>query len=150
MENYIIISETDFQKARNRIKEAHKEGKTVAFTGSDEMNRKILEKEKIDVLLIKLGKRKDRIKQRDSGFNHVLAKLAQKKGVALGINLDEIIGSDKKEKTKIIARLKQNIEICKKNKLKMTFLSEKHQKDKYDLVALELVLGMPTSMTKEL
>ena|SRR3990172_10612579 len=150
MKDYIIISEEDFQKARNQIKEAHKDGKTVVFSGSDEMNRKILEKEKIDILLINLKSRKDRIKQRDSGFNHILAKLAQKKDIIIGISLDEIIGADKKEKTRIIARLRQNIEICKKNKLKMTFLSDKHPQDKHDLRSLGLVLGMPTSMTSQL
>ena len=147
-DDYIVISEEDFQKARNEIRK--NSGKKIIFSGSDEMNRKVLEKEKIDVLLIKLGGRKDRIKQRDSGFNQVLAKLAQKKEVAIGIFLDEIINSDRKEKTKILARLRQNVGICKKNKLKMTFISERHQKDKYDLKALGLVLGMPTWMTSTL
>ena len=148
MKDYIIISEEDFQKARNEIRK--NSGKKIIFSGSDEMNRKVLEKEKINVLLIKLGGRKDKIKQRDSGFNQVLAKLAQKKEVAIGISLDEIINSDKKERAKILARLRQNVDICKKNKLNMTFLSERHQKDKYDLKALGLVLGMPTWMTKNL
>lgn len=148
MKDYIIISEEDFQKARNEIRK--NSGKKIIFSGSDEMNRKVLEKEKINVLLIKLGQRKDRIKQRNSGFNQVLAKLAQKKEVAIGISLDEIINSDTEEKTKILARLRQNVDICKKNKLNMTFLSERHQKDKYDLKALGLVLGMPTWMTSML
>ena len=151
MKNQITIQEEDFQKARNEILKARKEsGKTIVFSGSDEINRKILEKEKIDILLIKLAHRKDRIKQRDSGFNHVLAKLAKKKGVAIGINLDEIIQSGKQEKIKLIARLRQNIEICKKEKLKMIFIQSKNEKDIYDLKSLGLVLGMPTWMTKDL
>src|SRR3972149_4337269 len=103
MENkdYIIITETDFQKARNKIKEARKQGKKIIFSGKDdELNRKILEKESFDVLLLKLGNRKDRIKQRDSGFNHVLAKLAKKKGISIGINLDEILEVSKNEKVR--------------------------------------------------
>jgi ribonuclease P/MRP protein subunit RPP1 len=153
MENYVIISEEDFQKARNAIKKAREAAfskKIIFSTFNDDLNRKILEKEKIDVLLIKLGGRKDRIKQRNSGFNHVLAKLAKKKGIAIGINLDEILGSDKKEKIRILARLEQNISLCKKNKLKMIFIHENNQKDIYDLKSLGLVLGMPTSMTKNL
>jgi len=150
MNNYSIISESDFQKARNKIRKSRKDGKNIIFSGNDEMNRKILEKEKINILLIKLSGRKDRIKQRNSGFNQVLAKLSQKNNVAVGIDLDEIINSSKQEKTKIIARLIQNIKLCKKNKLKMIFLSEKYSKDIYDLKALGLVLGMPTSMTSEL
>ncbi len=150
MKDYILIQEEDFQKARNKIKEAQKGDIKIIFSGSDEMNRKVLEKEKINILLIKLKGRKDRIKQRDSGFNHVLAKLAKKKDVVIGINLDEIVSSDKKERTKILARLAQNIEICKKNKLQMTFWQENHKRDNYNLRALGLVIGMPTSMTKQL
>jgi len=101
MKDHIIISEDNFQKARNEIKK--NSGKTIVFCGSDELNRKVLEKERINILLIKVTGRKDRIKQRDSGFNHVLAKLAKKKDVTIGIYLDEIINSGKKEKAKIIA-----------------------------------------------
>lgn len=148
MKDYIIISEENFQKARNEIKK--NSGKTIVFCGSDEMNRKVLEKEKINVLLVKVAGRKDRIKQRDSGFNHVLAKLAKKKNVAIGIDLNEILNANKREKTRFLARIRQNIEICKKEKLKTIFISNQHQKDIYDLKALGLVLGMPTEMTKNL
>lgn len=150
MKDYAIISESDFQKARNAIRKNKDSGKIIVFHGSDEMNRKVLEKEKIDILLLKVAGRKDRIKQRDSGFNHVIAKLAKKKDVTIGIYLDEIINSDKKEKVKILARIRQNIEICRKEKLKMIFISLQHQKDIYDLKALGLVLGMPTFITKNL
>ena len=151
MKNQITIQEEDFQKARNEILKARKEsGKTIVFSGSDEINRKILEKEKIDILLIKLAHRKDRIKQRDSGFNHVLAKLAKKKGVAIGINLDEIVESRGKTKAEILARAMQNVKLCNKNKLKMKFIHVKHERNLYDLKSLGLVLGMPTWMTKNL
>lgn len=148
MKDYIIISETDFQKARNEIKK-NKE-KTIIFSGNDELNRKILEKEKIDILLIKLGGRKDKLKQRDSGFNQVLAKLAQKKDVKIGIDLDEILKANKSEKVKLIARLVQNVKICRKAKLKMEFISSNYSKDNHDLRSLGLVLGMPTKMTSTL
>jgi RNase P/RNase MRP subunit p30 len=150
MKDYIIISEPDFQKARNLIRKNRQDGRKIIFSGTDEMNRKVLEKEKIDVLLVKLKGRKDKIKQRDSGFNQVLAKLAKKKDVAIGIDLDEIINPEKKEMAKIIARLMQNVNLCKKEKLKMIFIGNKYQKNAYDLKALGLILGMPTWMTKEL
>jgi ribonuclease P/MRP protein subunit RPP1 len=149
MEKNIFIYENDFQKARKKIKES--KGKEIIFSGSnDELNRKILEKEKIDVLLLSQSQRKDRMKQRDSGLNHVLAKIAKKKGVAIGINLDEIIDSKSKEKTEIVARIRQNIKICNKNKLKMKFISQKNKRDVRDLKSLGLSLGMPTWMTKSI
>lgn len=144
----VIIREKDFQKARKKIRE--NKGKKIIFSGnSDELNRKVLEKENIDVLLLNLSERKDRMKQRDSGFNQVIAKLAKKKNISLGINLDEILGSGKKEKSEILARIRQNIKLCNKNKLNMKFISGK-KRDIYNLKSLGLLLGMPTSMTKNL
>src|SRR3989339_695148 len=117
----------------------------------DDLNRKILEKEKISVLLINLTKRKDFMKQRNSGFNHVLAKIAKLNGVIIGINFDEIIESSGKNKSEILARVKQNILLCNKNKLKMRFIILKgNSRNIYDLKALGLILGMPTWMTKAL
>ena len=92
-------------------------------------------------------KRKDFQKQRNSGFNHVLAKIAKKNNICIGINLDEIINSN--EKAKILARVVQNIKLCNKNKLKMKFIG-KQIRNIYDLKSLGLVLGMPTWMTKSI
>jgi len=149
MKNTILIQETDFNKIRQKIKS--NPNKTIIFSSdNDELNRKVLEKEKINTLLINQAGRKDRFKQRDSGFNQVLAKLAKKKNVKIGINLDEILEAKGEKKKEILARIKQNIKLCNKNKLKMKFISQKYQRDVYDLKALGLVLGMPTWMTKKL
>ena len=94
--------------------------------------------------------RKDFQKQRNSGLNQVLAKIAKKKNIAIGIDLDEIINFERKNKSDILARIKQNIKLCNKNKLKMKFISEKYKRNIYDLKSLGFVLGMPTWMTKTL
>ena len=149
MKNLIIIQENTFDKARIEIRKQNK--KTIVFTSNnDDLNRKVLEKEKINVLLISQKLRKDKQKQRDSGLNQVLAKIAQKNKIAIGINLDEILKTSGKEKSEILARVQQNIKLCNKNKLKMYFISEnsKNIRDNYDLKSLGLILGMPTSMTK--
>jgi RNase P/RNase MRP subunit p30 len=149
MKDYILIQEDNFLKVKRNIKE--NQGKIIIFSSNnDELNRKILEKESIDILLLNQSLRKDKAKQRDSGFNHVLAKIAKKKNVIIGINLDEIIESKSKLKSKILSRIKQNIKLCNKNKLKMNFFSLKDKRNSYDLKALGAVLGMPTWMTKRL
>ncbi|MBI2057165.1 hypothetical protein HYT91_02830 [Candidatus Pacearchaeota archaeon] len=105
----IIIRESNFEKARKLIRES-KDKEIIFSSDDDELNRKILEKEKINILLINLTGKKDFQKQRDSGFNQVLAKIAKEKNVAIGINFDEIIQASQYEKPKILARLKQNLE----------------------------------------
>ncbi len=150
MKNGILIQENDFLKARKKIKE-NKDKKIIFTSDSDELNRKILEKEKIDVLLLNQSKRKDFQKQRNSGFNHVLAKIAKKNNIAIGINLDEIINSSGKQKSEILSRAKQNIKLCNKNKLKMKFISPlKIKRELHDLRALGSVLEMPTWMGKNI
>jgi ribonuclease P/MRP protein subunit RPP1 len=147
MKKQSLIQEDTFEKARKKIKE-NKDNLIIFSSNNDELNRKIIEKEPIDILLINQASRKDFQKQRNSGFNHVLAKIAKKKKVTIGINLDEIIES--KQKSDILARIRQNIKICNKNKLKMKFISLKQKRDIYDLKALGLVLGMPTNIVKNL
>jgi len=142
----ILIIEKDFNKARRQIRE--NQDKEIIFSSDDELNRKVLEKEKIDILLINQAVRKDFQKQRNSGFNQVLAKIAKKKNVVIGINLDEIVNSKGKEKAEILARIRQNVKLCNKNKLKMEFVGFKKKRNVYDLKAFGLVLGMPTWMLK--
>lgn len=145
----ILINASTFENFRKnlKIKREKNKRKLIGFTGiDDELNRKILEKEKVDIFMPLLFHRKDWQKQRNSGFNQVMAKQAKKNNVTIAINLDELINTGGKEKAEILARIHQNIKLCNKNKLKMTFLPSK---DSYDLKALGLVLGMPTWMFKE-
>ena len=149
--DFILINENDFIKSRKEIRKSN--NKKIIFSGlDDELNRKILEKEKIDVLLLNQSERTDKTNQRNSGFNHVLAKIAKKKNTAIGINFDEIVESGKKRKSDILGRVIQNVKLCNKNKLKMKFVSlkNKNKRDISDVKFLGLVLGMPTWMTKNL
>jgi ribonuclease P/MRP protein subunit RPP1 len=147
----ILIQEKTFEKARNEIRKNN--DKTIIFSSDDDdLNRKILEKEKINILLLNQSEKKDFMKQRNSGLNQVLAKIAKKKNIIVGINFDEILSSSGKRKAEIFARIKQNIKLCNKNKLKMKFifLNKKNNRDIHDLKSLGLVLGMPTSMIRDL
>jgi len=147
--DYIFIKEENFDKARKLINE-NKDKKIIFSSDDDELNRKILEKESIEILLLNQKGRRDFQKQRNSGFNQVIAKLAKKKSIIIGINLDEIVNSEGKEKSLILARVVQNIKLCNKNRLKMKFISKENKRNNLDLKSFGLVLGMPTWMVKEL
>lgn len=148
--NFALIEEKNFDKIRKKI--TKNKGKIIVFLSNDvNLNRKVLDKEQINILLLSQAERKDKLKQRDSGFDHVIAKIAKKNNITIGINLDEIINSKGKSKLEILGRIKQNIKLCNKNKLKMKFISIRgNERDIYDLKALGLVLSMPTWMTKDL
>ena len=150
MKNDILIQGDNFDKVRKEIKE-NKDKIIIFSSNNDELNRKVLEKEPINILLLNQSLKKDRLKQKDSGFNQVLAKIAKKNNIIIGINLDEITNAKGRKKAEILARIKQNIKLCDKNKLNMKFISsEKNKRNLYDLRALGLILGMPTSMVKQL
>lgn len=147
-----IIQEINFDKARKAIKKAKADDKIPVFISKDdELTRKLLEHEKEFTLCIELAQRKDKLYQRDSGFNHVLAELANNNKVKIGIFLDEIIKADKKEKAKILARVQQNIVLCKKKNVKMQWIIIKpeFQRTQQELQALGIALGMHTQMAKE-
>jgi len=142
----MITTEKNFNKLRELVK---KEKKIEIYSSEDdELNRKVIEKLPVEILLIKLEDRKDFLKQRNSGFNQVLAKIAKRNNVKIGIDLDEII--DSKEKERILARLKQNVSICKKEKLEMQFIQKKHQRKILELKSLLATLNAPTWMIAKL
>jgi RNase P/RNase MRP subunit p30 len=143
-----ILTEKNFSKLKEIIKKS--KGDLIFSSNDDEFNRKVIEKLPIHTLLINQLHRKDYSKQRNSGFNQVMAKIAKKAKISIGINLDEIIESKGSKKAKILARIKQNIKLTNKNKIKMKFISLKFKKDERDLKALGLALGMPTWMTKNI
>jgi len=143
----IILTETDFNKLREEIKKNR--DKIIIFTSSnDEFNRKVLEKLKISILMVPLKSRKDYTKQRNSGLNEILVKIAKKNNVQIGIPLDEILNSGEK-RWLLLSRLRQNIKLCSRVGVKMQFICEK-ERDLKNLKSLGLILGMPTWMTKEL
>jgi len=142
----MIVTEKDFNKLKNIIKK----DKEIEIYSSDddELNRKVIEKLPIKILLINLDNRKDFLKQRNSGFNQVLAKIAKNKKIEIGINLDELIES--KEQSRIIARLKQNINLCKKEKLTMQFIEIKNHRELHEIKSILASLNAPTWMIKKL
>jgi len=143
----LILTECNFNRLKDAVKK--NEDKFLIFTsGDDELNRKVLEKLSVNLLLIPLETRKDFSKQRNAGFNEVLAKIAGKNKIEIGIDLDEVLNS--KEKDKILARIKQSVKLCNKNKVQMQFVQNKDKRNLDSLKSLGLVLGMPTWMTKKL
>ncbi|GIU68274.1 MAG: hypothetical protein KatS3mg001_124 [Candidatus Pacearchaeota archaeon] len=146
-----IVQANDFQKASKEIK-FHKEKNSLIVVESTnyDITKKILERHKADILLVPLLGKKDKMKQLDSGFDSVLARICKKNNVALGINLEEFFKSKSfKEKSNIISRIKQNIKLCNKYKISIVFFSER-KRDLYDLKAFCIVLGLQTFLVKNI
>jgi len=144
-----IINTENPNEARKQIEKFAKENKEVVVQGkSIDFNRIILENKKVNILILQHINKKDKLKQQDSGLNQVLCNLAKQNNIVLAIDFAEILGEEKKEKAKILARLNQNIKLAKKAKNKVKIINIK-DKDKRDIFSFLLTLGMDTKTAKD-
>lgn len=141
----VIISTHDLQQAKNQIKSS-KEKPIIVQAQDSEFNRKILEYGKFDILLdVHITKGRDKLRQADSGLNHVLAKIAAKNRIVIGVDLERIRGLERKEKALALGRIMQNIKVCRKSHTQIKLLN---YKDKKDASAFLLSLGASTQQAK--
>lgn len=118
----------------------------IILAQDDIFNRKILEYGKFDILLsIEKGSRKNKIRQEDSGLNQVLAKIASKNRIAIGLDLKEISNLEKKEKSERLSKIIQNIKICRKSKTKIAIKNSNLNEKK----SLLTTLGASSNQIKE-
>ncbi|MFA6022809.1 MAG: RNase P subunit p30 family protein [Candidatus Pacearchaeota archaeon] len=148
MENYILIKSQNTDEVRKQIEKNYKQGiKIAVLGGNDEFNRKILENKKVSLLVSpESGIKNDKLKQLDSGLNQVLCKIANENNISIGIDIKGLLSQKEEERIKRIARLLQNIDLCKKYKVKVIIINS--DIDKHDVFALLLSWGMPTAMAK--
>jgi RNase P/RNase MRP subunit p30 len=149
-----LINTTNLNEARKQIEKARKEDseqKIALLSQDDEFNRKALEIKGLNMLIINENiEKKDYSKQRDSSLNEILAKLAKDKKIEIGIQIQDIINKDEKEKAKSLARLKQNIDLCKCTGTKLVFLTNnKNKQNNKALQSLLLTLGASTKQAFE-
>ncbi|HKL23659.1 MAG TPA: hypothetical protein VJ895_02810 [Candidatus Nanoarchaeia archaeon] len=142
----IILTEKNFNHLKEMVKK-NKDKEIIFSSQDDELNRKAMEKLEISGILISLSGRKDYMKQRNSGFNQVMARVAKKKGIFVVFDFNELVNS--KEKSRILSRLKQNIFLCNKYDVGLKLINYEN-KNVYDLKSLFLVLGLKTSLVKKL
>ncbi len=133
--------------------------KKIAVLGRDNsFNRRALETLKINYLVSPErelsenynDKRKDTLKQRDSGLNHVIAKIAKEKDIAIVIDIDDFNSiKDKKKKAQRLARIIQNVKICRRAKCKLLIWSLSGEIDKKAIEAFGFSIGMSSQQVKE-
>jgi len=128
-----IISTNNLNNARKLIQKIRKEDpdEEIAVQAQDDnFNRKILEYKDVDILLNPhFNKRKDKLKQRDSGLNEVLCKIAVKNNIKIGIDLNSLTKLQKKEKAIALSRIIQNIKLCKRTKTSIIFIPKQNRLD---------------------
>ena len=144
-----MISTPNIEQVKSLIKKEKQEKvkPVIIRAQNDDFNRKILECGHFDILLgIESGKKQRSLRQIDSGFNHVLAKIASKNKVSLGIDMEELRSLPKEEKARRIERIIQNIILCRKSKVKIKLLNIRDEKDAFAFLSS---LGASSQQAKE-
>ena len=140
-----MINNSSIDGARKAIKSCREKPIIVRAQG-DEFNRKILEYGSFDILVLPFfSAGKDSLRQLDSGLNHVLARIAEENGVAIGLDLRELRNLPKAEKAEFLARVRQNIVICRKAGAKLALLN---YNDKIGAFFFLISLGASTQQAK--
>ena len=84
----------------------------------------VVQNRKIDVLFgFESLRMKDRLKQRSSGLDPVLCKIMAEKKKIYCIDFGRILGMGKETKASVLARLKQNIMLCRKFRIEIAIAS---------------------------
>lgn len=155
----LILIDADEKISRSIIaslKERKFLGKIGVFGRDNVFNRRALETLKIDFLVSperelreKKIFRKDTLKQRDSGLNHVLAKIAREKNVEIVFDFDSFSEmKDKKNKASRLARIIQNVKICRRAKCGVRVVSFSSSVSDKALRAFGFSVGMSSQQVK--
>jgi len=136
----IMVDNREIHKFKNRLKNE----KAFIVVKSSTNDKEVIEKLKPDVIFSFEGStKKDFIHQRASGLNHILCKSAKDNGIIIGFSLSSVLNVE--DKHKILGRMMQNIELCKKFKVKMIIASFAQDsfgmRSPHDLIGLFKVLG---------
>ena len=115
--------------------------------GIDSVNRKAVENKSVDILMSpERGRYKDFMKSRNSGLNQVLCKLAHQNDVAIGFDFNYILNSKDSERSNILGRMKLNVILCNKYKVKMyvcnSTKNKNEERSNSDLESFGRILGM--------
>ena len=152
-DGYLI--EANEKEARRIIESLKGKDKIIAIVGGDdEFNRRAIETLKINYLVSpERGIKKDSLKQRDSGLNHVIAKEAVKKNISIVVNLCELSKLSKEEKAVRISRIIQNIKVCRRAEcvIKIASLAEKKENvvNEVGRKSFGISLGMSSEQSKK-
>jgi len=124
-----------------------KEYDVLLVSGHDlNLNRKAVQTKEVDVLTHPEFNRKD------SGLNHVMARLAAKNHVAIEINFREILQSSKNTRSHILHNMTENVRLCKKFKAPVMISSGASShwqlKDPKILISMGCLLGLELNEAK--
>ncbi len=117
------------------------------FKSNPDKDRELIESKKADIIFeFEQEKRKDPTHFRNSGINHILAKLMKQKNVSYGLSFSQILNASTLEQSRLMGRISQNARLCKKygvNVIVASFARNPYEmRDSKDLDAFARAMGI--------
>ena len=140
-----VVETKNINKARTE--------KDIVIAKAGEQNRPVFESKFVDIIYgLECVSKKDYIHHKASGMNQVLAKYAQKNKISIAFQFSMLLKSKGVKRAAIMARISQNIKICRKYKVHMITASFAKKpfdmRGPRDMIALMQDLGMTGSEAK--
>lgn len=158
---FVYTSKNQFYKKKCDIKihnailtdEKRIEKELMTFVKNPKDARLAFEKSKPSCVFDLELQRRDFIHQRGSGLNHIMARLAAQNDVKIGFSFSTILNASPVDRSKVIGRVKQNIMLCRKYKVKTVVASfasnPLEMRSAKDLISFFTVLGMHPKEAKD-
>lgn len=121
---------------------------------SSEQDQHVLEKTPPNIIFgLEALAEKDQLHQRTSGLNQVLCASAARNKVSIGFSFTDILTVQGFRRAQILGRVRQNIALCRKYKVKMVIASfaknPTQMRNQQDLRSLFVLLGMHPKEARE-
>lgn len=145
-EDFVLLKEKTEKELLKKIREAHQRKlRTIYVPESEEMLRFALEKSDIDLVCgLEHIHPKDSFHFTRGGLDQVLCVIAAEKDKTILFSFADILHSS--ERGKLLARMRSNIKLCRKYKVKMQLISlasaELEMRSAKDLEAFGRILGI--------
>jgi len=158
---FVYSNKADFFQGRTDLKihnallcdEKRVQKDCLCFVKNPEDARLVFEKSGVFCVFDLELQQKDFMHQRGSGFNHIMARLSASKGINLGFSFSSILNSPSIQQAMLMGRLKQNIKLCRKYKVKTIIASFAkspfEMRSPHDLINFFTVLGMHPKEAKD-
>lgn len=110
-------------------------------------DRSLIEGKKASIIYeLEQDSKKDKTHYRNSGLNHVLAELMNKKKVSYGLSFNQVLVASKEQRARLFGRIIQNLILCRKYKVPVVVASfarhPSQMRDFKDLLSFARVLGL--------
>jgi len=155
IDGVLIDTQGNEKEARKIVDFLKGKDTLIAIVGhNNSFNRRVIETMKINYFVSPEAlEKKDSLKQRDSGINHVTAKIAAKNGISFVFDINELRSLGPTEKAARFARIIQNIKIARKANCRIKIASFASNESEFvksrDREEFLLTLGASTQQMKE-